>query len=159
MKKRIRAFWAWFLRCWARLAALLGDRRVPPEATPAEREIDEPALGEGCLRVVFVEDEPDELKRDVLYAVGENGYLWQATFACPCGCQARITLNLLPDDSPRWQLHVVAGVPTLTPSIWRKAGCRSHFFIRQGRVDWCSAGHHPGDRGSTSRGAASPTSG
>ncbi|MGO9953726.1 MAG: DUF6527 family protein, partial [Dissulfurispiraceae bacterium] len=23
------------------------------------------------------------------------------------------------------------------PSVWRKTGCRSHFFIIKGRVKWC----------------------
>lgn len=97
------------------------------------------------LRVVFVEDEPDELERDVLYAVGENGHLWQATLVCPCGCLARIALNLLPDDTPRWRLRVDDGVPTISPSIWRTTGCRSHFHVRGGRIDWCSNRRRTGD--------------
>lgn len=138
MKERFRALRARIVALWARAAALLGLRRAPPVPTPEQRQPDEPTDGERLLRVVFVEDEPDELLPDVIYAVGEKGHLWQVTFACPCRCRARIALNLLPDDSPRWRLRVDADVPTLIPSVWRKTGCRSHFFIRQGRVDWCS---------------------
>ncbi|MFX8036043.1 DUF6527 family protein [Acinetobacter baumannii] len=27
--------------------------------------------------------------------------------------------------------------PTLSPSIWRSKGCRSHFFVREGLIVWC----------------------
>ncbi|WP_425373246.1 DUF6527 family protein, partial [Klebsiella pneumoniae] len=29
------------------------------------------------------------------------------------------------------------GRPTLYPSIWRTTGCRSHFWVRIGRIHWC----------------------
>lgn len=70
-------------------------------------------------------------------AVGEGGHLWYAVFACPCGCGETIQLSLLPDDRPRWRLTSHGGVPTLSPSVWRHRGCRSHFILRDGRVTWC----------------------
>jgi len=27
--------------------------------------------------------------------------------------------------------------PSLKPSIWLQGGCRSHFWVRRGRVEWC----------------------
>lgn len=27
---------------------------------------------------------------------------------------------------------------TLQPSVWRKIGCRSHFFLRRGLIQWCA---------------------
>ncbi|MDM9644782.1 DUF6527 family protein [Rhizobium sp. S163] len=27
--------------------------------------------------------------------------------------------------------------PTLHPSVWRNSGCRSHFWVRRGRIAWC----------------------
>jgi len=96
--------------------------------------------------VLRVEEEPDHLRPRALYAIGENGNLWHVTFVCPCGCAESISLNLLPDDSPRWTLHEQPEGPTLEPSVWRTAGCRSHFFVRRGQIVWC---HDPAGRGRT----------
>ena len=38
------------------------------------------------------------------------------------------------------------GSVSLMPSVWRQKGCRSHFFLRHGRIDWCP-GHVTEDRG------------
>ncbi|MGD9420073.1 MAG: DUF6527 family protein [Verrucomicrobiota bacterium JB025] len=58
---------------------------------------------------------------------------------CPCGCGCLIHLNLLFDLSrPRWDVRQEAdGSATITPSIWRNNGCRSHFVLRHGRIRWC----------------------
>lgn len=98
----------------------------------------EATVGVSFARVVHLIDDPDELNSATVYAIGENGHLWHVTFLCPCGCGARISLNLLPDDSPRWRLEERSDGPTLFPSVWRTAGCRSHFILRRGRVLWCS---------------------
>jgi hypothetical protein len=46
-----------------------------------------------------------------------------------------ILLSLLTGDSPRWVITFnLAGLPTLSSSIWRTAGCRSHFFRRDGSI-------------------------
>lgn len=88
-------------------------------------------------RVLHLSDDPDDLLPETLYAIGENGHLWHVMLICPCGCGATIALNVLPDDSPRWRLHEHVDGPTLTPSVWRTAGCRSHFIHRRGQVIWC----------------------
>lgn len=73
-----------------------------------------------------------------VYLVGEEGEPWQAAFLCPCGCLSLIQLNLLPETRPRWVLRLgFWNVVTLSPSVWRKQGCRSHFFMRKGRIQWC----------------------
>ncbi|WP_338341959.1 DUF6527 family protein [Shinella sp. WSC3-e] len=39
---------------------------------------------------------------------------------------------------PRWDIAVDAkGRPTLRPSVWRNTGCKSHFWLRSGRIVWC----------------------
>lgn len=63
---------------------------------------------------------------------------WSVGFACPCGCQRTIELLLVPDADPHWQLTTdLKGRPSLTPSVWLKGGCRSHFWIRKGQIVWC----------------------
>lgn len=92
----------------------------------------------GDYRVRRVTDLPDTLRSDVLYAVADSGARpWSAAFVCPCGCAAIIQLALVPGGGPSWQLvRDWLGRPTLHPSVWRIRGCRSHFWLRHGRIDW-----------------------
>lgn len=79
---------------------------------------------------------PNHLKRHTLYLIG-TPEPWFAGLLCPCGCGEIIQISLIANDSPSWHLSVNAQTgPTLNPSIWRKEGCRSHFFIRSGRIVW-----------------------
>jgi hypothetical protein len=88
-----------------------------------------------CKRVV---DIPEHVRTRRIYVAGENGHAWAAAMLCPCGCKATIHLNLLPDVRPRWicEAHV-DGTVTLSPSVCRQKGCRSHFFVRRGCIVWC----------------------
>lgn len=73
-----------------------------------------------------------------LYILNEDGEAWQATMCCPCGCGSVLDMNLLPDDKVVWRASVETDkTGSLHPSVWRKVGCRSHFFIRNGRIRWC----------------------
>ncbi|WP_460931245.1 DUF6527 family protein [Oleiagrimonas citrea] len=57
---------------------------------------------------------------------------------CPCGCGQIIELMLIHEVRPRWDLRVdEAGRPSLHPSIWLQRGCRSHFWLKHGRIHWC----------------------
>ena len=91
-------------------------------------------------RCVRVEDMPENLKPLTVYLCGEGQYLWAAAMICPCGCKQVINLNLLQNVRPRWSVKEHKdGTVTLTPSVWRQNGCRSHFILRQGRIQWCKA--------------------
>lgn len=88
-------------------------------------------------RAVYSDDLPDNLVRQKVYLIGEDRDPWQAAMVCPCGCEAKIQLSLLPDDEPSWRAAVDgAGIVTLHPSIWRTRGCYAHFFIHQGKIKW-----------------------
>ena len=85
-----------------------------------------------------VDDLPDVLKSGTVYLAGDEGHLWAAAMACPCGCRERIELNLLPQARPCWTAQRHAdGTVTLMPSVWRQKGCKSLVFVRNGRIDWC----------------------
>lgn len=93
---------------------------------------------ETIYRPVHVEDLPDDLSPGSVYLAGEGANLWAAAMLCPCGCGEVIELNLLPQVRPRWTVDQhVDGTLTLTPSVWRQKGCRSHFILRGGRINWC----------------------
>jgi len=89
-------------------------------------------------RYVHVDEFPDSFEPSKLYLAGENGYLWAAAMLCPCGCGDLIELNLLKKVRPNWSVQEHPdGFPTLMPSVWRSEGCRSHFYLRRGHIDWC----------------------
>ena len=93
------------------------------------------------LRTVRADEVPETVEADRLYVVGEGAYEWYVVFTCPCGCGETIHLSLIEGDKPRWRLtdHGDDTV-SVSPSVWRRRGCRSHFFVRRGRIDWCSSG-------------------
>ena len=89
------------------------------------------------LKAVQVEDFPETYKRGVIYIIGEDEP-WYAAMKCPCGCGEVIRLCLQEEVRPSWKLsHHDNGTISLRPSVWRTSGCRSHFFLRHGNVDWC----------------------
>lgn len=90
-------------------------------------------------RAAFVDERPetDEMTPFILYIVGDPSAPFCAALLCPCGCGEPLFMSLVEDDEPRWRVKVYAdGTPTMTPSIWRVVGCRSHFFLFWGRVRW-----------------------
>lgn len=63
------------------------------------------------------------------YAVG---------FKCPCGCGEDIELTVMEGVTPRWDIEIDSSKrPTLRPSVWKQSGCRSHFWVKNGRIVWC----------------------
>lgn len=83
---------------------------------------------------------PFGLDEYVIYLEGKPGDEDLAKLVCPCGCKETITLSLMDNTKNSWRLSF-GGWPikrvSFYPSIWRTKGCRSHFFIKQGRVEWC----------------------
>lgn len=80
-----------------------------------------------------VQELPQSLEPRVLYIVDEDGYQEQAAMRCPCGCKQTLHMNLLPDERPCWRVSMTP-LATLHPSVWRKVGCKSHFWLRNGRI-------------------------
>lgn len=74
---------------------------------------------------------PGKLAQGILYASAEYG---TAAHLCACGCGEKVRTQLGPLG---WRLTKDRSGPTLFPSIgnWQKP-CRSHYFIRNGRVLW-----------------------
>lgn len=84
------------------------------------------------------EDVPERVEPDLIYLIGEGEHEWHLVMGCPCGCGSVIYLNLLPQSRPRWTYEVTCGRISIHPSIWRTEGCRSHFWIREGLLEWAS---------------------
>lgn len=80
----------------------------------------------------------DAVQHAVVHVVHANGRNRWAMLRCPCGCNDVVTLSLQDVHHPHWKLaRTASGKPTLYPSIRKQEGCRSHFWIREGRVHWC----------------------
>ncbi|TAL35812.1 MAG: hypothetical protein EPN98_05950 [Phenylobacterium sp.] len=104
----------WWRRSWARIA-------------PSRR-----------LRLIEGDSLPSTLPRRDLVLAREDGEDWCVGFRCPCGCRRPIELLVIPEAKPRWDVEVDEdGAASLTPSVWLKVGCRSHFWLKRGRVVWC----------------------
>jgi hypothetical protein len=90
------------------------------------------------LRIVPGDSLPKRLPwRDVVLARDADED-WCIGMRCPCGCGSTIELLLIREAAPRWDVSIDAGdLPTLKPSVWRQTGCRSHFWLRGGRIEWC----------------------
>ncbi len=79
--------------------------------------------------LIRVDSLPNKLKDEIIYIEGD----WTAAFVCPCGCKQTIELNLVDDVRPVWK---VGNDTSISPSIWKRDGCKSHFFIKKGKVIW-----------------------
>lgn len=90
------------------------------------------------LRSIEGDELPTRLpSRDLVLTV-DDGEQWSIGMQCPCRCGETIELLVQPGAKPRWDVAVDgSGRPTVTPSVWRNVGCRSHFWVRKGRVHWC----------------------
>ena len=90
-------------------------------------------------RTIVTEDIlPTTLNKRTLYIVEDEGLEEQAAMLCPCGCRRVLQMNLLPDERPCWRVtRHKNGSASLYPSVWRKKDCNSHFWFKEGRVNWC----------------------
>jgi hypothetical protein len=89
------------------------------------------------IKYEFVKDLPNYIKDERIYIIKDGINPDSLAFKCPCGCDSIIFLNLLKDAKPCWKFRITKkGNITISPSVWRKIGCKSHFFIREGRIDW-----------------------
>jgi hypothetical protein len=91
------------------------------------------------FEVQFVEDLPDHVSihTGTIMIVGGKDWAKWILFKCPCGCGDVLTLSLMKSYKPRWRLRVdKLNLVTLSPSVWKKDGCKSHFYIRKSNVKW-----------------------
>ncbi len=91
-------------------------------------------MRQASLRPQFVEFIPERLEDGVLYI---SQRYRTATHRCCCGCGEDVVTPLGPTD---WYLQIVNSAVTLYPSIgnWSFA-CRSHYWIRNGKVIWAGS--------------------
>lgn len=82
------------------------------------------------FRSEFVQFVPDVLEEGVLYV---SMRYRTVSHLCPCGCRQEVPLSISPTA---WKL-TYDGEITLNPSVGNWSfSCRSHYFIRGGKVCW-----------------------
>jgi hypothetical protein len=90
------------------------------------------------LQIVDGDSLPPRLPLRDLVLARDEGEDWCVGMQCPCGCGDTIELLVIAEARPRWDVRVGKNKkPTLHPSVWRKQGCGSHFWIKDGKVKWC----------------------
>ena len=91
------------------------------------------------FKTVSLGDLPDKenVKNNIVYIIGEENFEWCLVFQCPCGCQDIIYLNLLTDTRPCWRIEKhEKECFSISPSINRIVGCKSHFFLKENSIQW-----------------------
>lgn len=90
------------------------------------------------VHIVSGDSLPPRLPKRDLVLVRDDGEDWCVGMRCPCGCERTIELLVFPEADPGWRLKIDSKKrPTLFPSVWLKDGCKSHFWVRCGKIDWC----------------------
>src|SRR5689334_11603178 len=85
------------------------------------------------LRIIRGDSLPSRIPPRDLILARDGDEDWCVGMHCPCGCGHILELLVVAEAKPRWDVAVDAqGRPTLTPSVWRLQGCRSHFWLRDG---------------------------
>ena len=98
-------------------------------------------LRKADFRVRRAADMParEDLAPGVLVIVGDKRSPKWVAMPCPSKCGALLLLSLSQARRPRWSVSIDWwGRPTLAPSVRRTDGCRCHFWLRKGAVEWCA---------------------
>lgn len=78
----------------------------------------------------------------VMQVVKQGDKTRMVDFLCPCGCGHTCPTFTVEDDvapnDRRWTFHDGPDGPTLHPSIRWTGGCKAHFFIKNGKVEFCA---------------------
>lgn len=101
-----------------------------------------------ALLVAKANDVParDTLRHGEAVLVSSGRTAKWLSLPCPCGCGVPYLLSLSPSRRPRWSVSTDwLARPTVTPSVRRLDGCRSHFWIASGEIHWCSDSGEPAD--------------
>ena len=88
-------------------------------------------------RIATRHPDPGQLVLGEVVVVRDPSEKW-ACFPCPCGCGETTKLSLNQTRRPRWQVSIDRlSRPTISPSVRQTSGCLSHYWVKNGRVEWC----------------------
>ena len=90
--------------------------------------------------VRIVESWPEDIGNGELVVRQHEGRIRGLHFLCPdnCGDAHMLPAHHTERDMPGWQIAINPdSTVTVSPSILRRGGCQSHFFIERNAVRWC----------------------
>lgn len=97
-------------------------------------------------RYSFKDELPVIVADKTIYIIGGSLQPWLLAFNCPCGCKKLIQLNLIKEASPCWKFKISNRHKiSISPSIWATSGCKSHFLLKQGKVEIIANRNHKYD--------------
>jgi hypothetical protein len=119
----IKSIWHKIVNLWKR------------DDTKPESPVEEISL----YRLISMENQLpyENVEERTVYHIGTENWKWLLMFKCPCGCADVIHLSLLHKSPQHWTVKSDNETFSIYPSINRKIGCKSHFFIKDGDVVWC----------------------
>lgn len=91
--------------------------------------------------VMLVEGDslPPQMPIRSIVVTVEDEEIWCVGLKCPCGCGYTIELPIIKEAKPRWDLNInLQNQISLYPSVFLKKGCKSHFWVKNGKIIWCS---------------------
>lgn len=87
--------------------------------------------------VVELANRPKQIPERTIVIIGSGTKKKWILLMCPCGCGETLTLSLMQSHKPNWKASKDKwSRVTLSPSVWKNDGCRSHFFIKKGKILW-----------------------
>lgn len=90
-------------------------------------------------RTEWVDDPPEEIRKNTVYIAGGREHPFQAGIACPRkACRHMVHLDIAPEMTERWSLteHESRRV-SLSPSVHlTELPCRCHYWMKRGRIWW-----------------------
>jgi hypothetical protein len=89
--------------------------------------------------VEFVNSIPADsaIDNNKIYLIGEKSYFKWALMKCPCGCEETLIMSIMKKIRPFWTVKFDRYKRiSLSPSVWKKNGCSSHFFVKKGKIIW-----------------------
>lgn len=90
------------------------------------------------LIVVKGDSLPSKMPIRAILLAKDGSEDWCVGMQCPCGCGRTIELLVIDEAKPRWDYSVDSdGHPSIHPSVWLNNGCQSHFWLKNGRINWC----------------------
>ncbi len=91
------------------------------------------------VKFVSIHPSPEEIRSGQMIVVGDRKFKKWVCLQCPDGCGENVLLSLSQSRRPSWEVSADwLGRPTVSPSVRKLDGCKSHFWVRQGKIDWCA---------------------
>lgn len=86
----------------------------------------------------FVSRIPNVIEKGILYVCLECNVI---VHLCPCGCGEKVVIILAPEH---WKIKYNGEGISIYPSIGNTYfSCRSHYYIRDNKVEWLEKMHTP----------------